>query len=109
MKAKVIKAFKDKENDKKRYAANKEFEANEARVKELQRLGYLGEVVEEKQPEGDPRLAGNVEETKNAVEGLDQETLNALLAEEMENKNRKGVTEYIEELLAAFDEPPEGE
>ena len=108
MKSNVIKKFRDK-NDKQKdgkgklYKVNSIFEASEERINELSQLGY----VEKEKPQNDPRLDGNVEEVKAAVEDLGKEELENLLQEEKENKNRKGVIEHIEELIATFEE--EGE
>lgn len=102
MKAKVIKKFRDKnaiqkDGKGKLYTANSNFEASEERINELSKLGY----IETEKPQTDARLDGNVEEVKAAVEGLEKENLEKLLAEEKENKNRKGVVEHIEQLLSA--------
>lgn len=48
MKAKVLKAFRDKENKKKRYTTKNVFEGKKERIEELQKLGYVGELIEEK-------------------------------------------------------------
>ncbi|MGM8213565.1 hypothetical protein ACLIBH_12380 [Virgibacillus sp. W0430] len=105
MKAKVIKRFRDKKT-KKYYNANDVYESSESRVMEIKSKGYLGEIIEEKVT--DERLEGNVETVKQNVAELDQEELTKLLAEEKENKNRKGVVEHIEQLLSVFEEE-EGE
>ena len=108
MKSNVIKKFRDK-NDKQKdgkgklYKVNSIFEASEERINELSKLGY----VEKEKPQNDPRLDGKVEEVKATVEGLGKEDLENLLTEEKENKNRKGVIEHIEELIAAFEDESE--
>lgn len=101
--AKVIKPFKDKFTKKIYSPKNKKanvYEGSEERVKYLQQLGY----VEVEEPETDPRLDGNVEQVKAALEGIEKEELEKLLVEEKDNKNRKGVIEHIEQLLSNFDE-----
>lgn len=108
MKANVIKKFRDKNDIQKDgkgklYKAKSVFEASEERIDELSKLGY----VEKEKPQNDPRLDGNVEEVKAIVEGLEKEELETLLAEEKGNKNRKGVVEHIEELIAAFEDESE--
>ncbi|MBP1950292.1 hypothetical protein [Virgibacillus litoralis] len=50
MKAKVLQRFRDKDSNK-IHEANHFYESNEKRIKELQDLGYLGEVKKEKQQE----------------------------------------------------------
>ena len=51
MKAKVLKAFLDKENKKKRYTTKNVFDGKKERVEELQKLGYVGEPIEEAEQE----------------------------------------------------------
>ena len=89
MKAKVIKKFRDKFT-KKIYDIGSEFEGKEDRVSGLQKKGYLESSL----------LDGNVEEVISAINGLDKEELEKLLAEEKQGKNRKTVIEHIESLLA---------
>lgn len=48
MKAKVIKRFRDKNDQKKVYGKNKVFEGTKERVAELQKLGFLGDEIAEK-------------------------------------------------------------
>jgi len=92
MKAKVLKRFRDKQTGEV-LEVDTVYEGERERVKELQRLGYVGE-------NESSVLDGNVESVKQAVEGLDKDSLEKLFEKEMADKNRKGVLEYIEELLS---------
>lgn len=105
MKAKVLNLFKDKET-KELFTKDSVYEGEPNRVKELQRLGYLGEVTEEeKQPS---ILDSGVEEVKDAITSdINVDELQKLLEDEEANKNRKSVKEHIEKILAELEE--EGE
>lgn len=94
MKAKVIRRFRDKDTNE-TYESPRLYSGDQKRVKYLQQLGYLGE----QETESDSRLEGNVQDVKNALDGLDQESLTSILVEEKANKNRKGVIDHIESLL----------
>lgn len=48
MKVKVIKRFRDKQDKMKYYGEGKVFEGTKERVAELQKLGFVGEEVQEK-------------------------------------------------------------
>lgn len=101
MKTQVIKRFKDK-HSKEIYEVGHEYEGEDKRVEELQSLGYLEAASsgEKKQEDENPSLLdGTVDEVKKALEGLPHEELEAFLEEEKADKNRKGITEYIESLL----------
>lgn len=89
MKATVLKRFKDKFTGK-IYNIGYIYKSSEERVKELQEMGFLGEVS---------IIDGNVEEIKVVTESLDKESLKDLLEKEQKGKNRKGVIEHIESLL----------
>ncbi len=108
MKAEVISPFKDKENEFKRYVAGDEFKASEERVNTLHRLGFLEEGSEEEEEEEQKEpsvLDGSIADVEKGVTtDFGEEALNELLAQEAEDKNRKGVKEHIEGLLAKFEE-----
>lgn len=95
MKAKVIKRFRDKQT-RKTYDIGSAFEGKQGRVEYLQQLKYVGEEIKE-QPS---LLDGNVQAAKTSITSdLSQEELIKLLAEENNDKKRKGVIEHIESLL----------
>lgn len=102
LKAKVIVRFRDKESGKV-FEAGDTFEGEEKRVKGLQRLGYIGE-IDKAEPDTDQRLSGNVEEVKQVLDGLEKAELEKLLQEEIDSKNRKGVIDFIEQLLSVQNE-----
>ncbi|MBO1003741.1 hypothetical protein ACFSKI_19165 [Pseudogracilibacillus auburnensis] len=95
MKVKVIKRFRDK-HTKQVYNIDSVYEGSQSRIKELQKLKFVGEEIKE-QPS---LLDGNVQQTKNAITSeLGPYELNQLLHEEKQDKKRKGVIEHIESLL----------
>lgn len=99
MTAKTIKNFRDKDTQKK-FKVGDPYEGSVERENYLMNLGYLEKTAED----GDSRLLGNVEDVKNALDGLDEESLNALLKEEIEGKNRKGELDHIENLLSVSEQ-----
>jgi hypothetical protein len=96
MDAKVIKRFRDK-NSKKVYSSGDKYQGSKERVEFLQNKGFL-----EKPLQKDPSLLdGNVGEVTAVITAdLGKEELEKLLQEETNDKNRKGVIEHIEGLLA---------
>jgi len=100
MEAKVIKRFLDK-NTKKVFEVGATYESGAERIKELQKLGYLGELIEKPI---DPRLEGSVQDVKKALDGLGPDEFRKILVDEKSNKNRKGVIEHIENYLSVIDE-----
>ncbi|TYS50091.1 hypothetical protein [Bacillus infantis] len=91
----VIKTFRDKDT-KERVKKDSVYEhSNSARIKDLQRRGFLGE---ELQGEGS-LLDQNIEDVTEALQGLSADELKSYLEEEKKNKNRKTVIEYIESAL----------
>lgn len=124
MKAEVLKTFRDK-NSKEFFPKDGFFEGNAERIKELQKKGYIGEVVddgdgsggsgakEENHDNNDDILSvldGSVEEVKADTDGLKSEELKDLLEAEKSGKARKGVIEYFEAMIEVVEgEPKEGE
>jgi len=108
MKAKVIRAFRDKNNNKKYIAKNTVFEATAERIQVLKEKGFVE--VEEK-TEDPSVLDGSIDEVKKNTDGLTTEEVKALLEVEKAGDNRKGLVSYFESLIEAAEINPteEGE
>lgn len=96
MRNEVIKEFIDKDS-KKRYPVGTSYEtADNKRIAFLQQRGFLIPSFSEPGP-----LDGNIEQAKSKIQAeLGKVALDSLLATEKKGKNRKGVIEHIEQLLA---------
>jgi hypothetical protein len=107
MKAKVIKRFRDK-HTKKTHNLGTFYEGSEDRIQELQGFGWLGQ-AEEDAAKINELLDGSIAEVKTNTEGLSVDDLSELLEQEKYSKNRKGVIEHFESVIATREEPPDGE
>jgi hypothetical protein len=97
MEAIVIQRFRDKDS-KKVHEVDSVYKSSEARVRYLQDKGFLDKTEKNKEAS---LLDGNVGEVTEAVtSAISKEELEKLLQEEKNDKNRKGVVEHIEGLLA---------
>ncbi|WP_062323946.1 hypothetical protein [Halolactibacillus sp. JCM 19043] len=108
MKAKVIRAFRDKNNNKKYIEKNTIFEAAAERIQVLKEKGFVE--VEEK-IEHPSVLDGSIDEVKKSTDGLTVEEVKALLEAEKVGDNRKGLVSYFESLIEEVESNPteEGE
>lgn len=97
MKYAVVASFRDKHTNEV-FTIGSFYETEDKdRVTELRKGGFLGDEIQSEQPYV---LKQNVAGVKAAItEDLPKEQLEALLQEEKEGENRKGVIEHIEALL----------
>lgn len=100
----VLQPFTDKDTFKEYAVVHKYESDNPERVAFLREKGYLGKEVEEKPAETEQTpvqkaLEGNVDEVKANVDTLTVDELKEALEIEQKQKNRKGVTDHINDLL----------